>query len=64
MQGLFGKTYKVTTTKQLQDSEMLAKLDIIRLELSYNNDVRQQVNGLQYKDEIDVIVAYQKRNKF
>lgn len=64
LQGLFGKTYKVTTTKQLQDDNTLADLNIIRLDLSYDDATRQQVNGLQYKDEIDVIVAHQKRNKF
>lgn len=64
LQGLFGKTYKVTTTKKLQEQNTLADLKIVRLELSYDNDTRQQVNGMQYKDEIDVIVAHEKRNKF
>lgn len=64
LQGLFGKTYKVTTTKKLQDSNTLAELDIVRLELDYDNDTRQQVNGMAYKDEIDTIIAHTKRNKF
>ena len=35
LQGLFGKTYKVTTTKALQDNDTLAKLDIHRVILNY-----------------------------
>ena len=35
LQGSFGKVYKVTTTKKLQDNDTLAKLDIKRIILRY-----------------------------
>ena len=41
LQGLFGKIYKVTTTKQLQDNDTLAPLTIRRLVLSYGRELRK-----------------------
>ena len=64
LQGLFGKTYKVTTTKELQDNDTLAKLSIRRLVLNYPETVRQSFGKQTYQDEIDFIVSHEKRNKF
>jgi len=64
LQGLFGKTYKVTTTKDLQISEVLAELNIKRVILNYNKKIRDEFGPRSYQDEIDYIVTYEKRNNF
>lgn len=64
LQGLFGKTYRVTTTKQLQDNDTLAKLSIRRLVLDYGEAIRRDFGKQTYQEEIDYIVSHEKRNKF
>ena len=64
LQGLFGKTYKVTTTRELQDNDTLAKLSIRRLVLDYGQEIRKDFGKQAYQDEIDFIVGHEKRNKF
>ena len=64
LEGLFGKTMKVTTTKKLQDANTLADLEISMLHLEYDDEVRKMVSGAKYQDEIDFLVRYEKRNKF
>jgi len=60
LQGLFGRVHKVTTTRTLQDNDTLAKLEIKRLVLEYNEDFGKR----SYQDEIDYIVRHEKRNQF
>ena len=64
LQGLFGKIYRVTTTKTLQDNNTLAKLDIRRVELLYDEKFRKSFGKQTYQQEIDFIVTHQKRNHF
>jgi len=64
LQGLFGKIYKVTTTKELQDNDTLAKLSIRRLVLDYDEKVKQDFGKQTYQEELDFIVSNEKRNKF
>ena len=64
LEGLFGKVMKVTTTRDLQDKNTLADLDIFMLQLDYDADTRKMVNGLKYQDEVDFITQYDGRNKF
>ena len=64
LQGLFGKTYKVTTTKQLQDNDTLAKLDIKRIELNYDEKTKIDFGIKTYQEEIEWIVTNIKRNNF
>lgn len=64
LQGLFGKTFNVTTTKSLQENDTLAQLEITRLILNYNDKEKQNFGRPTYQDEIDHIVTYEKRNKF
>lgn len=63
LQGLFGKTFKVTTTKKLQDSGTLAELNINRLVLDYSADARRECEVKDYQDEIEYIVTNEKRNR-
>ena len=62
LQGLFGRLYKVTTTRTLQDNNTLAKLEIKRIVLKYTNE--EDFGKRSYQDEIDYIVAHEKRNHF
>ena len=64
LQGLFGKIYRVTTTKTLQDKDVLAQLHIKRLILDYGEKERLDFGKPDYMEEIDFIVGYQKRNNF
>lgn len=64
LEGLFGKTMKVTTTKNLQDKDTLANLDIKLLNLKYDKETCKACVGNTYQKEIDFIVKYNKRNKF
>jgi len=64
LQGLFGKIYRVTTTKSLQDNDTLAQLEIKRVVLKYAETVRKEFGKRTYQDEIDFIVSNEHRNKF
>lgn len=64
LQGLFGRISKVTTTRELQDNDTLAALEIKRILLQYPEDVRKNFGKQPYQDEIDFIVRHEKRNKF
>ena len=64
LQGLFGRTFKVTTTRELQDNDTLAQLEIKRIVLDYAEKVRKEFGKRAYQDEIDYIVQFDKRNKF
>ncbi len=64
LEGLFGPTYKVTTTVALQDSGTLADLDISVLLLRYHNDICHFMDGKTYQEEIDWIVTNDARNNF
>lgn len=62
--GNFGPVHRVTSTKELMDSDTLAKLKISCLVLKYPDDIRKIVSKADYQDEIDYIVAHEGRNRF
>jgi len=64
LEGSFGPTYKVTTTKELIDSETLADLTIKSLVLNYSDEIKKSMAKAKYQDEIDFIVSNESRNKF
>ncbi len=64
LQGLFGKVHRVTSTRALQDSDTLAKLNIQRIVLQYEEDARKNFGKQAYQDEIQYIVSYKRRNMF
>ena len=64
LEGLFGPVHKVTTTKELMDSDDLAKLEIQILLLKYKEEYCKVVSKLKYADELDFIVRYEPRNNF
>ena len=64
LEGCFGPVYKVTTTKNLIDSNTLAPLEINCLILQYSDEECKLVKKMDYFQEIDFLVAHIKRNNF
>ena len=64
LEGNFGPQYKVTSTKELMDSDTLAQLTIKCLVLKYSDESRKSTKGYKYPEEIDYLVSHQKRNNF
>ena len=64
LEGVFGAVKKVITTKELMDTNRVAKLKITCLLLNYEDITKQIVRNFKYQDEIDFIVKHEKRNKF
>lgn len=64
LEGLFGPVYRVTTTKDLIDSNDLAQLDIDILVLKYKEEICRDISNKKYQEEIDFIVRYDPRNRF
>ena len=64
LEGLFGRVYKVTTTRKLMDEDTLADLKINILALKYPDEVSKDiVNSKDYHYEIDYIDGNIKRNR-
>ena len=66
LEGLFGPTKKVATTKELIDGDHLSKFRIKSILLHYPEDVKKAVRTKhnKYPDEMKFICGYGKRNKF
>lgn len=64
LKGLFGPVNKVTTTKHLIDKGQLSQLKIKALVLKYPQDECKDIKRKTYQEEIDFIVAHERRNKF
>ena len=64
LEGLFGPVHKVTTTKQLMDSEHLSTLSISIIRLKYTDQERKLLKGCTYQEEIDWLVRHERRNDF
>ena len=64
LQGLFGKVYRVTSTRELQDNDTLAKLSIRRIVLDHNEEIKKNFGKKTYQEEIEFIVTNIKRNTF
>lgn len=62
LEGLFGSVVNVTETKTLIKDGTLANFKINVLSLSYNDEERNQVKTLKYKEEMDWLVNHPQRN--
>lgn len=62
LNGVFGATYKVISTKELMDSDILSQCSIECLVLKHNDEDRRLVSKLDYAKEIDFIVDCESRN--
>ena len=64
IEGLFGRVFDVTSTKDLMDKELLSDLEIECITLQYSPEEVQEVKRVSYQEEIKWIVSNNKRNKF
>lgn len=64
LEGLFGRAYEVTKTKELMEQRILSDLRIDCLLLSYPDLDRKAVKRAKYQDEIKWIIGSPRRNKF
>jgi len=63
LEGVFGAVHKVITTKELMDNNQVANLKITCLMLKYDTETRQLLKGATYQNELQYIIAHEKRNK-
>ena len=64
IEGLFGPSYHVTTTKKLIDKNILSQLKIDAILLQYGDADRKLMSKHTYSDEMLWLVHNQKRNRF
>jgi superfamily II DNA or RNA helicase len=64
LEGLFGRAYEVTKTKDLMEQKILSDLKIDCIVLSYPDIDRESVKRAKYPDEIKWIIGSPRRNKF
>ena len=64
LEGLFGAVKKVTTTKELMDSNYLASMRVKCLCLKHSEETRKLYKTASYQEEIDFLCQNEKRNKF
>ncbi len=64
IEGLFGPTKKVITTRELIDRQQLADLNIKILVLKYPEELCKMVKDYSYQDEMDFLCNDTERNEF
>ena len=64
LEGLFGSTKKVTSTKELIKKKTLSEIAIRCLVLKYSKEASAIVSKLNYQEEIDFLVSHTERNKY
>lgn len=64
LEGVFGPVHRVTTTKQLMETQKLAQLNITCVVLKYSEDIRKARKSNTYQEEMDWLVSHYPRNKF
>jgi superfamily II DNA or RNA helicase len=64
LEGLFGPVNKVITTRELQDMNYLAKLQIKIITLKYSELTRKKNSKNKYQEEMDFLCSHEIRNKF
>lgn len=64
LEGCFGPKFKVTSTKELIDRDVLSKLSIDVLTLQYKDEEKKAFGKKKYMEEIDYIISHDRRNDF
>jgi superfamily II DNA or RNA helicase len=64
IEGLFGPTLIVTTTKDLIDNNLLSTISIDCIVLNYPSEVCKTLKEASYQDELEFLVTNPLRNKF
>jgi len=64
LEGLFGKVYKVTSTKKLIDSHHLSPFTIRAILLRHPDSICHDLRNISYQEELDYLVNSKARNAF
>lgn len=64
LEGLFGSTHQVITTKELMDKRSVAQLNINAIVLDYPDSDKKVVSKMKYPEEVDFLVSCTERNNF
>ena len=64
IEGLFGRVFEVTKTKDLMEKKILSALKIDCIVMDYPKVLRESVKKAKYADEIKYIISLQERNEF
>lgn len=64
LEGLFGPTKKIVSTKELIEQKHLADFKIKCMVLKYNAEICKKVKSMSYQEEIDFLVTCEERNRF
>ena len=64
LEGLFGKVYKVTSTKKLIDSHHLSPFTIKAILLRHPDSICHDLRNISYQEELDYLVTSEARNTF
>ena len=64
VEGLFGRVFKTTTTKELMEKDLLSQLEIDCLVMGYNQQEIETIKRASYQDEIAWLIKNMKRNAF
>ena len=64
LEGLFGPVKRFISTKELMDRKLIADLQIKCIVIKYDDEQRKKASGMEYHDEIELIISNQKRNEF
>lgn len=64
LEGIFGREYKVISTKELMDNKSVVELKISGIVLKYSKETCNALKAYSYQDEMDWLVRNPARNKF
>ena len=64
LEGLFGKLFKIVTTKKLMDDKILASLKIKLIVMGYKEEERKSRDKNEYQDEIKYLISHPRRNNY
>ena len=64
LEGLFGKVYKVTSTKKLIESKHLSPFTIKAILLKHPDSICHDLRKISYQEELDYLVNSEARNVF
>lgn len=64
LEGLFGPSKKIVTTKELMDKKQLAEFSIQCNILKYSKEECKIVSNMTYQEEIEFLVQHERRNKY
>jgi superfamily II DNA or RNA helicase len=64
LEGIIGPIHRVTTTRELMDTNRVVNLDIKCLIMKHSEEICKLMNKAAYQDEVDYLVSCESRNKF